>query len=66
VIDWSYTGNRLHPTQKPIEALEPLIAAFCEPCGLVMDPFCGPGLPLWRQGASAGTSSALSLMESIS
>jgi site-specific DNA-methyltransferase (adenine-specific) len=40
VIDWTYTGNRLHPTQKPIEALEPLIAAFCEPSGLVLDPLC--------------------------
>lgn len=39
-------GNRLHPTQKPIEALEPLIAVFCEPCGLVLDPFCGSGSTL--------------------
>ncbi len=26
--DWRYTGNRLHPTQKPVEALRPLIEAF--------------------------------------
>jgi len=46
VIDWTYTGNRLHPTQKPTESLEPLIAAFCEPHGLGLDPFCGSGSTL--------------------
>jgi adenine-specific DNA-methyltransferase len=43
VIDWHYTGNRLHPTQKPVECLTPLIEAFCPPGGLVLDPFCGSG-----------------------
>jgi site-specific DNA-methyltransferase (adenine-specific) len=36
--------NRLHPS--PTESLEPLIAAFCEPHGLVLDPFCGSGSTL--------------------
>lgn len=31
VIDFPYTGNRLHPTQKPVEALRPLIASFSRP-----------------------------------
>jgi DNA modification methylase len=46
VPDWSYTGNHFHPTQKPVEALKPLIAAFCPEDGLVLDPFCGSGSTL--------------------
>jgi site-specific DNA-methyltransferase (adenine-specific) len=39
VLDWVYTGNRLHPTQKPVQILRPLIDAFCRPGGTVLDPF---------------------------
>ena len=46
VIDFSYSGNRLHPTQKPVEALTPLIEAFTQPGDLVLDPFCGSGSTL--------------------
>jgi len=46
VIDFPYTGNRLHPTQKPIEALRPLVRSFCKPRGTVLDPFCGSGSTL--------------------
>ena len=46
VLDFPYTGNRLHPTQKPVEALRPLIEAFTRPGDLVLDPFCGSGSTL--------------------
>jgi len=37
------SGNRLHPTQKPLCALTPLIESFSRPggLGLVVDPFRG-------------------------
>jgi site-specific DNA-methyltransferase (adenine-specific) len=46
ILGWQYTDNRLHPTQKPGEALIPLIDAFCPPGGVVLDPFCGSGSTL--------------------
>jgi site-specific DNA-methyltransferase (adenine-specific) len=46
VIDFAYTGNRLHPTQKPVPALLPLIECFTRPGDLVLDPFCGSGSTL--------------------
>ena len=46
VIDWSYSGNRLHPTQKPLSVLLPLVETFSEPGGIVLDPFAGSGSSL--------------------
>jgi adenine-specific DNA-methyltransferase len=46
VIEFRYTGNKLHPTQKPTAALTPLISAFCPPGGVVLDPFAGSGSTL--------------------
>jgi DNA modification methylase len=46
VIAWKYSGNRLHPTQKPLCVLTPLIESFSRPGGLVVDPFCGSGSTL--------------------
>lgn len=46
VLRWQYTGNRLHPTQKPVPALKPVIAAFSKPGEVVLDPFCGSGSTL--------------------
>ena len=36
-----YTGNTLHPTQKAVVSLVPLVRAFTLPDDLVLDPFCG-------------------------
>lgn len=41
-----YSGNKLHPTQKPVAALKPLIEAFTQQGDVVLDPFCGSGSTL--------------------
>jgi site-specific DNA-methyltransferase (adenine-specific) len=46
VISWTYTGNRLHPTQKPVGIFMPLIEAFTKPGDTVLDPFSGSGSTL--------------------
>ena len=43
VVDFAYSGNKLHPTQKPLTVLAPLIESFCPPHGVVLDPFAGSG-----------------------
>ncbi len=47
VMPWGkYTGNRLHPTQKPLEILRPLIKSFSDIGDVVLDPFAGSGSTL--------------------
>ncbi|HBQ7748298.1 TPA: DNA methylase, partial [Klebsiella pneumoniae] len=41
VMPFPYTGNPLHPNQKPVEALQPLIESFSAPGAIVLDPFAG-------------------------
>ncbi|WP_343075468.1 DNA methyltransferase [Ruficoccus amylovorans] len=43
LLPWRYTGNRLHPTQKPVETFQPLIQTYAPPGGMVLDPFAGSG-----------------------
>jgi hypothetical protein len=46
VIPCAYTGNKLHPTQKPVGSLKPLIEAYTQPGDIVLDPFAGSGSTL--------------------
>jgi site-specific DNA-methyltransferase (adenine-specific) len=39
-------GYAVHPTQKPVEILTPLIQYSCPPDGIVLDPFAGAGSTL--------------------
>jgi adenine-specific DNA-methyltransferase len=43
VLDWRYTGNERHPTEKPLTAMMLLVDAFSKPGDLVLDPFVGSG-----------------------
>jgi len=43
VMDMPYSGNKLHPTQKPVVALAPLVRSFTLAGELVLDPFAGSG-----------------------
>ncbi|GAA0637520.1 hypothetical protein GCM10009535_12400 [Streptomyces thermocarboxydovorans] len=42
----SMHGRALHPTEKPLGVLDPLIRYACPPGGLVVDPFAGSGSTL--------------------
>jgi DNA modification methylase len=47
VIAWAdNTGNKLHPTQKPVSVLLPLIGTYSSSKGIVLDPFAGSGSTL--------------------
>jgi DNA modification methylase len=43
VMDMPYSGNKLHPTQKPVPTLAQLIRSFSLPGESVLDPFAGSG-----------------------
>ena len=43
VLDMPYSGNALHPTQKPVVALAQVIRSLTSPGELVLDPFAGSG-----------------------
>jgi site-specific DNA-methyltransferase (adenine-specific) len=34
-------GNAIHPTQKPVDLIRPLVRYSCPPGGIVLDPFMG-------------------------
>ncbi|MGH8656114.1 MAG: DNA methyltransferase [Burkholderiales bacterium] len=46
VLPWEYSGNGLHPTEKAVSVMKPLIRAFSKPGDIVLDPFCSSGSTL--------------------
>ena len=45
-LEWKYSCNSLHQTQKRVCILTPLIECFSLPGDVVLDPFCGSGSTL--------------------
>lgn len=43
VQQWEYSGNKMHPTEKAVSIIAPLIKAYSRPGDLVLDPFAGSG-----------------------
>lgn len=43
VQPWQYTGNKIHPTEKAVGIISPLIQAFSKKRDVVLDPFAGSG-----------------------
>ena len=43
ILKFSRTGNKLHPTQKPVDLLEYLLTKFSDEKQTVLDPFMGSG-----------------------
>ena len=46
VIEWTREPDAVHPNQKPVHALYPLLYSFAPKHGLVLDPFMGSGSTL--------------------
>ena len=46
VQPWEYTGNKVHPTEKAVSILAPLVETFSRPGNFVLDPFAGSGSTL--------------------
>jgi adenine-specific DNA-methyltransferase len=43
VLDFRYTGNPLHPNQKPVDLIQKLIESFSKRGDVILDPFAGSG-----------------------
>jgi site-specific DNA-methyltransferase (adenine-specific) len=43
LLPWEYTGNTLHPNQKPVNGILPLIQAYSKLDDIILDPFAGSG-----------------------
>ena len=43
IFKYARTGNKLHPTEKPVDMMEYLISKFSDENQIILDPFMGSG-----------------------
>ena len=43
IMKFNRTGNKLHPTEKPVELIEYLLSKFSNEHEIILDPFMGSG-----------------------
>lgn len=43
ILKFNRTGNKLHPTQKPVDLLQYLLEKFSDEGAVILDPFMGSG-----------------------
>lgn len=43
LLEWTYSGNKHHPTEKAVDVIAPLVRAFSKLDDTVLDPFLGSG-----------------------
>lgn len=46
VVEWTREQNAIHPNQKPLDALYPILSCYAPEEALVLDPFMGSGSTL--------------------
>lgn len=65
VLGWKYSGNRHHPTEKPVTSLQPLIESFTHPNAIVLDPLQAAAQPVWPPSSPDAGISVSSCLNSI-
>ena len=65
VLGWKYSGNRHHPTEKPVTSLQPLIESFTHPTQLCWTRLQAAAQPAWPPSSPDAGISVSSCLSSI-
>ncbi len=65
VLGWKYSGNRHHPTEKPVTSLQPLIESFTHPNAMCWTRLQAAAQPAWPPSSPDAGISVSSCLNSI-